>query len=113
MTGKTCKRNPSYGCDPYVILYINDEAVIKTKKQVDKFMSSVDKTFMSAKIPKTSTIKIEIWDASSGFWESDTLIMRTEGDVNSFLNEPLRRGIYAYGDVNAIETMSFWTDEYK
>lgn len=113
VNGKTCKWNPSHGCDPYFILYINDKEVLKTAKKVDKFFSEVDKTFTSAKIARNSIIKLEIWDASSGFWEKDALILRSEGDVDSFLNEPLRNGIYVLGGVNAIETISFWADDYK
>lgn len=113
-SGKTCKFNPSYGCSPYFILYINGDVVIKTPNEVDKFITHVDESFISAKIKKTSIIKVEIWDASSAFWETDKLILRSEGDVDSFLNKPHRTGVYAHmGGVNAIETMSFWEDDYK
>lgn len=112
--GKPCKLNPSLGCDPYVILYINDKEVLRTSKETDKFVTNANKTFASVKIPKESIIKIEIWDAKSGFFESqDALILKSEGDVASFLNEPIRKGVHVWGDLNKIETLSFWVDEYK
>lgn len=113
MNEKTCKLNPSRGCDPFVILYVNDKEVLRTSKEIDQFVTNVNKTFTSIKIPKTSTIRIEIWDARSGYFEKDMLILKSEGDVNSFLSEPIRRGVYVLGDLNRIETLSFWIDEYK
>lgn len=111
--GRSCKLNPSRGCDPYVVLYINDKEVLRTLKETDKFVINVNKTFASVKIPKTSTIRLEIWDAKSGFFESDAKILKSEGDVEPFLNDPIRKGVYVSGDLNSIETMSFWIDEYK
>lgn len=111
--GKTCKWNPSLGCDPFVILYVNDKEVLRTSKETDQFVTNVNKTFTSMKIPKTSKIRIEIWDARSGYFEKDMLVLKNEGDVDSFLSEPIRRGVYVLGDLNRIETMSFWIDEYN
>lgn len=87
---------------------------MKTPKETDKFVTNVNRTFTSVKIPKNSSIRLEIWDAKSGFFEKkDELILRSEGDIDSFLNEPIRKGVYVLGDLNRIETMSFWIDEYK
>lgn len=111
--GNSCRLNSYLGCDPYIILYINDEEVLKTPQTTKKFLTNVNKTFTSVKIPKTSKIRLEIWHASSVIWESDALILKSEGDVTSFLNKPIHKGVYLFEDFNTIETMSFWVDEYK
>lgn len=113
LSGRSCKLNPSVGCDPYLVLYINNEQVMKTAKKTQTFFYDVNSIFTSAKIPKTSIVKLEIWDASSRFWGRDALILSTVGNIDSFLNEPLRKGVYISGDVNSIETMSFWLNDYK
>lgn len=71
-------------------------------------------TFTTEAIEKDSIIRIETWDASAGFWESERLIQKTNGTVESFLNEPLRLGVKCpENKQNSLETMSFWRDELK
>lgn len=111
--GSTCKLFGFHGCDPYVKLFVDENEVLKTARAKHKFVYDTDVTFTSDNIAKNSTIKIEIWDASSAFWEHDALILTTQGDVNSFLKQPLREGVIVKDKQNAIETVSFWQDEYK
>lgn len=75
-------------------------------------MYEADITFTTLRIPKNSTIEIQIWDESSAFWEKTELILQSKGDVDSFLNEPLRKGVMINGKRNEIETISFWQNEY-
>lgn len=79
----------------------------------NKFIYGADITYTTHKISKASTIEIQIWDKKAAFWEKTSLILQTKGDVDSFLNEPLRTGAVIRGKQNAIETVSFWQDEYK
>lgn len=105
------------GSNPFIKLFVNDELVKESPKRTDKTLHDVDITYETAKIPKNSTIKLEIWDANgSAFWSSEKLLFSTDGDIDSFLNEPVRKGaieVHNLDDVNSIETMSFWLDEYK
>lgn len=103
------------GCNPFVKLFVNGEKVKESPKRKDKILHDVDITFETTKIPKNSTIKLEIWDASSilWVWASDELIFSTEGDIESFLDEPFRKGIREFEYLDSIETMSFWINEYK
>lgn len=112
-SGKPCKLDLSDGCDPFIKLFVNNELVLKTPKLVNKFSFDAKITFTTAKVPKNSTIKIEIWHAKSRFWDSDALILDSEGNIESFLNEPLRKGNHYYENDNWIETMSFWRDEIE
>lgn len=108
--GKTCKFFETLGCNSYVKLSVNGEEKMRTHETKGEHSYDVDKTFISAKIPKKSTIKLEVWRPKSG--GEDKLILRTEGDVDSFLKEPLRKGThFDHGD-NRIETISFWEDAY-
>lgn len=103
-------------CNPYIKLYVNGELVKESPKRADKTLHDADITFETTKISINSTIKLEIYDAGSMFWSSDKLIFSTEGDVHSFLTEPVRIGSneeQSLDVVHSIETMSFWLDEYK
>lgn len=106
--GKSCKFNAKNGCDSYVSIFIDDENVLKSPKELNKISYDANITFTSARISKTSTIRIEVWDTSSS-----TLILSTEGDVESFLKQPLREGEPVCKHSNSIETISFWRDEYQ
>lgn len=109
--GKACKVLETFGCNSYVVLFVNGDQVMKTHTEKDEYTYDVDKTFTTGKISKKSKITIEVWRPKT--LGHDKLIMRTEGDVDSYLKEPLRVGAhFAHGD-NRIETMSFWKDEYE
>lgn len=109
--GKQCKFPSSSGCDSYVVLFVNDEQVMKTETVKSRESYDVNKIFTTAKIPKTATIKIEVWHSKTDDANKDKLILSTEGNVESFLQRPLRTGTEFEKGVNQIETMSFWQDE--
>lgn len=89
---------------------------MKTPTEKDKFSYIVDKTITTGKIPRTSTIKIEVWNSKTEKLTASTrkkLIQRSEDDIDSYLKHPLRIGAQIEGSANRIETMSFWQDEYE
>lgn len=77
----------------------------------------VDYHYVSELMPKDSTIKIEIWDDDSGFFGSEAdLILRTMGDIDSFVKNPFRGGTVTNNKPsgqNSINTFVFWVDEYE
>lgn len=83
---------------------------MKTHTEKGKDSYDVNRSFTTAEIPKKSTIKIEVWRPKSS--SKDKLILSTEGDVESFLKEPLRKGTHFDEGDNRIETISFWEDAY-
>lgn len=108
--GSACKFDYIQGCDPFIKLFINDELKLETVKLRKKFFYDPKLTFTTAKIRRNSTIKVELWDARRGFWDYDELLFQTEGDIDSFLNEPRRQSADTY-NFNTIEAVSFWQDE--
>lgn len=102
-------------CDPYVKLYIDDVQVLQTAAQEDLCCYNVDTRFVSKKISKSSKIRIEVWDDDSGFLGSpDDLILQTEGDIDSFRDEPVRHGSTFMGQyTTSIEMTLTWQDEYE
>lgn len=86
--------------------------MIQTPTRVQRKNYDPRITYTTGKILKNSTtIKIEVWDASSEFFENDAIIQKTEGNIDSFLNEPIRKGTRFDEYLrNKIETMSFWRD---
>ena len=114
--GKPCKFQLFIGCNSYIRLYVNDELVLQTPKKNNVYVYDADTTFTTAKIPKTSTIKIEIVRSKSkknGNSSKDKLILSSMGEIRSFLEHPLRTGAKINGGTNRIETISFWQDEYE
>lgn len=101
------------GSNPFIKLFVNDKQVKESPKRKDETLHDVDITFETAKIPKNSTIKFEIWDGSCGFWSGEKFIFSTDGNVESFLNDPFRENDRDTKKIDAIEIMSFWRDEYK
>lgn len=93
-------------------MFINNEKVIETAPQENECCLDTNVTYQSIKIPKKSTIKIEVWDDDSGFFGSaDDLVQSTEGNIDSFLKTPIRVGAMFSTDQNLIETIAFWQDE--
>lgn len=111
-SGKTCQFVDTLGCNSYIRLIVNGEEVLKTEIEKGKFHYDVDKTFTTEKIPRKSTIKIEVWRSKSMASHQEKIILSTEGDVDSFLKQPIRTGAHFDRGDNRIETMSFWQDEY-
>lgn len=86
--------------------------MLKTPKKKNRDNYNPHVTFTTERIAKNSTVRIEVWDSSYAFWESDALIQTAAGNVDSFLNEPLREGAHCYENKqNSLETMSFWRDD--
>lgn len=108
--GISCVTNNKYGCDSYISLFVNNESVLKSPKEVNKISYDANITFTTGRILKTSTIRIEVKDGSSG-----DLILSTEGDVESFLKNRPREAETAcsHMKVNSIESVAFWRDDYK
>lgn len=94
-------------------MIINNDEVYRSPTRKDKYVYDAEVNYVSGKISKDSKIRIEIWDESSAFFETDHLILTTEGNVDTFLKEPLRKGAWVGDQQNAIETVSFWQDDYK
>lgn len=110
---KTCQLMRLLKCNSYIKLFVNNKPMLKSSTKL--FRQSYDPliTLTTEKIAKNSTIRIEVWDSSYGFWDSDALIQSTEGNIQSFLNEPLREGAdCGNSNRNSIETMLLWQDEY-
>lgn len=112
INGKPCKFDHSDGCDAFLKLFVNDELVLVTPKLREVFTFDAKITFTTGKIRKNSKIKIEVWHMKRAFWDTNGLIQSTEGDIESYLNEPIRQGHHVYKDDNHIETISFWRDEF-
>lgn len=100
------------GCKPFIKLYVNDELVKESPARKGGTLHDDDITFETAKILKNSTIKLEIWDARSGFWSGKKSIFSTVGDVESFLDHPIRKNSINSSEAISAETISFWRDEY-
>lgn len=105
-------------CKPYIKLFINNEPVWRSSIiKNDKTLHDPDLTFDTAKILKNSTIVLQIWDAGCGLLSKKEFEFSTNGDVDSFLNQPFRENdrkfIGRFTKIEAIETMSFWLDEYN
>lgn len=103
-------------CDPYVKLLINDKEVYKTRAKLNRHVFDDNVRFVSEIIPKSSKIKIEVWDDDSQeflYWSEDDLIQREEGDIESFIKAPIRYGAHNSDLRNSLEVAVFWRDEYK
>lgn len=97
-------------CNPFIKLFVNGDLMLRTKK-VDGFSFDANLSFTTVKIPKNSTIKIEIWDANLGFLDFNTRIFSKEGTVDSFLNGQILQSDSFGEKDNSIEMISFWRDE--
>lgn len=111
--GSLCKALAIFHCNSYIKLFVNGREVYRSQTRKDKFVYDAEYNHVTGKIPKTSKIRIEVWDESSAIFENDHVILETEGDVDSFLKEPLRKGAWVKDQQNAIETVSFWQDDFK
>lgn len=104
-------------CKPYVKLYVNETLVMRSQIRNQKNLPHADVSFETAKISKNSTITLHIWDAGCGLWSKKEFVFRTYGTIDSFLSEPIRENKRIFDwkltKIEAIETMSFWLDEYK
>lgn len=118
INGNSCDATKQLHCDIYVKLFINDELIYRSPKKEDSLMYDIKYQYISKLIPKTSIIRIDVWDSDSGlFGSEDDLILRTQGDVNSFLQNPFRTGTTTKNaspnGQNSINTFVFWKDEIE
>lgn len=105
-------------CDPFLKFFVNDNLIYKSETRANTLTFDVNYHYTSELIPKTSTIKIEIWDDDSGFLGSESdLVLRTVGDISSFVQNPFRGGTTVTktspSGQNSINTLVFWEDEYE
>lgn len=110
-------------CDPYIKFFVNDEKIYQSPSRENIAIYDLNYRYVSGRIPKSSTIKIEIWDDDqqtgvlSVFSSNDDLVLRTEGNIEDFLNNPFRAGVTTTGaqfnGQNSINTYSFWESEYE
>lgn len=119
-----CDRSRRQGnpmCDPFVIMTIGEDEVLRTIPREDSQIFNVGRTITSDKIQKNSTIiKIEVWDFD-GTDKKPELILMTNGTVDSFLHEAIRctEGGKANGfgkklkevRPNCLEVDVLWQDE--
>lgn len=76
---------------------------------MNKIRYDADITFTSARIAKSSKVRIEVRDTGS-----NALILVADGDVESFLKKHIHKGQrYNQKQANSIETVSFWRNEYE
>lgn len=90
--------------------------MMKTPKKKNAFVYDIDTTFTTEKIPKSSTIRIEVWHSKSKkdkASEKDKLILSFEDGVNSFLRRSVRKGAIIHGAENEIDATAFWQDELE
>lgn len=110
---KNCKLLFKSGCSPYIKLFVNGEKVLQSTPRKKVFFFDADIMYTTPRIRKNSTIAVEIWDAGTWSAETDALIQRTEGNIESFLSQPLREGVESNGRRNSIEAVSFWQDKFE
>lgn len=105
------KNNP---CDPFIRIYVNDELVDRTSTVDNTYVYDADHQFISAKIEKSSKIKIEVLDDDSD--DKPELILETEGTIDDFIANPYRFGNKLSSGIirerNSINTYVLWEDEF-
>lgn len=83
--------------------------MFKSQKYKNKIRYDADITFSSARIPKASKVRTEVRDISS-----DALILVADGNIESFLKKRVHEGErHNPKQINRIETVSFWRNEYQ
>lgn len=106
-TGSDC--DTFSACDPYVKLYIDGNEINSTGVLSGTSLFNADLTYSKwYRIPKTTMIKIKVWDSDSLPLDDDDLIQETEGNIDSFLTEPIRKGVQREDKQNFIETVTIW-----
>lgn len=91
---------------------MNDVLVKESTARKDKTLQDADLTYETTKIRKNSTIKLELWAAGS-ICSKSKCIFCTGGNVESFLNHPIRNNNKNSSLLISAEIMSFWRDEYE
>lgn len=96
-------------CDVYVKVFADGNEILTTERtdntnflHLNRVLKPED--FSKQPISKATKIKIQVWDQNTLF--SDELVQETDGDIDSYLNKPLRTQ-----NGNFIETSTIWFDE--
>lgn len=116
VNGNKCDTGPLNYCDPYLILFINNDQVNATKPRASTCCFDAEYTYYSSKIPKTSTIKVQLWDSDEKrLLNNDDLILEAEGTIESFMKSSIRPDGASRIDekTNLLETTTIWQDELK
>lgn len=96
-------------CDIYVKLLVNNELMLRTKSYVD--VNYFSGTYQSRKMPKNSTIKIEMWhyDVDN---EHDKLLWTWTPTIDNLEKESNNNYIIhkSYGH-NEFTLLSYWQDD--
>lgn len=96
-------------CDPYFKIFINGVEKLVSQTYWDKIpCTGLDVTHVAGSISRTDFIKIEVWDKDSS--SDDDLMLRTEGNVDSFLRQSIRRDDGSDVNNNIIVTYSTWKE---
>lgn len=102
-------------CDPYVKLFVDGNEVKATEVRENTNVFHAGIVYVTAKMHKWTErmIKIQVWDSDNVFSGDDDLIQEEDGDVESFLEQPMRFGARNGDKQNVIETALFWQDERR
>lgn len=88
--GSVCETAP---CNPLIRLFINGKSILEKGRNPNADCFDPNISYTSNEIPVNSTIKIEVWDDDTSIFGLDLdLVQREEGNVESFINEPIRKG---------------------
>ena len=114
--GDRCDQAVGSQCEVYAIISLNGNEEFRTSVKESKTIHNFDQAFIfDYPIPKSSKITIELWEDDA---IQDDLILRTSGDINSFLQHPFRTCtlVNSYDSFvkgqNSINTYSFWQNKY-
>lgn len=73
-------------CDPYVIIFIDNQKVYETKKMVDTESADFMETYTSHRIKADAKIKVEVWDEDNFTNGDDDLLWRDEREISYFVD---------------------------
>lgn len=100
-------------CDPFVRIYIDDQLVDETLPVENTYVYDAEHQFISAKIKRSSIIKIEVLD--DDHHGDPELVLRSEGTIDNFMRNPQRFGDKLSSGIvrerNSINTYVLWEDE--
>lgn len=94
-------------CDSYIVVHVNGYSVHRTAIKSDTANPNFNERYKTELIPKTSTIKFEMWDDDSGSSDDD-LILTWAARVSDLLV----RSSYEENS-NKLVVFSTWEDEDK
>lgn len=116
--GSRCDDSFVGECDTYFKIKVNGAEIMNTRGTANT-QSEFEANIMweSKRIPKNSSIEVQVWDKDERIFSgNDDLLLETNGDIDSYLKNPIRKGaeFKDYNNyANFIETAAFWIDELK